>query len=69
MSICSFFQLLKSEERNVSQMRDHYGTLSNGYAGLDDMPADEGYQATYDNRDVDPRIARRFYRQQQIAKT
>lgn len=43
--------------------------MSNGYVGVEEMPADEGNSITYENRDFDPEIGRRFYRPQRITKT
>lgn len=71
--IFSYFllQLLKPEDRNVLQMKDHAAIFGNGYYGPDEYAAaqDEGYVVPFDRRDADSRMARNFYRQQQITKT
>ncbi|XP_065223896.1 uncharacterized protein LOC135848052 isoform X2 [Planococcus citri] len=63
--------LLKPEDRGVLQMKDHAAIFGNGYFTPDEYAAvqDEGYVVPYDRRDADSRMARNFYRQQQITKT
>lgn len=63
-------QILKSEDKTNSQLRDNYRTFNERYTTQDDSPVDEGYPSElYDNRDVQSRIPHRFYIPQSIMKT